>query len=125
MDKPYSFGDILRQLRIDKGLTQKQLADKLELSVTAVSKYELGTAYPPFEKMRGISAVFNVTMDYLYGMEKSTSISTVNLSGKQADILRSLADVFRKQNGLSDKKITEEQYALLGRIVCEITENRY
>lgn len=50
MDKPYSFGDILRQLRIDKGLTQKQLADKLELSVTAVSKYELGTAYPPLRK---------------------------------------------------------------------------
>lgn len=70
--------------------------------------------------MRGISAVFNVTMDYLYGMEKSTSISTVNLSGKQADILRNLADMFRRQNGLSDKKISEEQYALLGRIVCEM-----
>lgn len=122
MDKLYSFGDILRQLRIDKGLTQKQLADKLELSVTAVSKYELGTAYPPFEKMRGISAVFNVTMDYLYGMETSTSISTVNLSGKQADILRTLADEFRRQNGLSDKKMTEGQYALLGRIVCEMVK---
>lgn len=48
MDKPYSFGDILLQLRIEMGLTQKQLADKLELSVTAVSKYELGTAYTPF-----------------------------------------------------------------------------
>lgn len=122
MDKPYSFGDILRQLRIDKGMTQKQLADKLELSVTAVSKYELGTAYPPFEKMRGISAIFNVTMDYLYGMETSTAISTVNLSGKQADILRSLADDFRRQNGFMDKKITEEQYALLGRIVCEMVK---
>lgn len=122
MDKPYSFGDILRQLRIDKGLTQKQLADKLELSVTAVSKYELGTAYPPFEKMRGISAIFNVTMDYLYGMETSTAISTVNLSGKPADILRSLADQFRRQNGFMDKKMTEEQYALLGRIVCEMVK---
>lgn len=120
MDKPYSFGDILRQLRNDKGLTQKQLADKLELSVTAVSKYELGTAYPPFEKMRGISAIFNVTMDYLYGMETSAAISTVNLSTKQADILRSLADQFRRQSGFSDKKITEEQYALLGKIVCEM-----
>ncbi|MGN1135960.1 MAG: helix-turn-helix domain-containing protein [Oscillospiraceae bacterium] len=120
MDKPYSFGDILRQLRTDKGLTQKQLADKLELSVTAVSKYELGTAYPPFEKMRGISAIFNVTMDYLYGMETSTSISTVNLSGKQADILRSLANQFRRNNGVYDKKTTEEQYALLGKIVCEM-----
>lgn len=123
MDKPYSFGDILRKLRNDKGLTQKQLADKLELSVTAVSKYELGTAYPPFEKMREISAIFNVTMDYLYGMETSTAISTVNLSGKQADILRSLADDFRRQNGFMDKKITEEQYALLGRIVCEMVKN--
>lgn len=122
MDKPYSFGDILRKLRNDKGLTQKQLADKLELSVTAVSKYELGTAYPPFEKMREISAIFNVTMDYLYGMETSTAISTVNLSGKQADILRSLADDFRRQNGFMDKKITEEQYALLGRIVCEMVK---
>ena len=116
------FGERLRDLRHEKHMTQKQLADKLELSVTAVSKYELGTAYPPFEKMRGISAIFNVTMDYLYGMETSTAISTVNLSGKQADILRSLADQFRRQNGFMDKKITEEQYALLGRIVCEMVK---
>lgn len=101
-------------------MTQKKLADKLHITEATVCRYEGGTANPPFETMRSIAAIFNVTMDYLYGMEKSTSISTVNLSGKQADILRGLADEFRRQNGLSDKKISEEQYALLGKIVCEM-----
>ena len=101
-------------------MTQKKLAEKLNITEATVSRYEGGTANPPFETMRSIAAIFNVTMDYLYGMETSTAISTVNLSGKQADILRSLADDFRRQNGFMDKKITEEQYALLGRIVCEM-----
>lgn len=116
----YDFGDILKDLRKSRNMTQKKLAEKLNITEATVSRYEGGTANPPFETMRSIAAIFNVTMDYLYGMETSTAISTVNLSGKQADILRSLADDFRRQNGFMDKKITEEQYALLGRIVCEM-----
>lgn len=119
----YDFGDILKDLRKSRNMTQKKLAEKLNITEATVSRYEGGTANPPFETMRSIAAIFNVTMDYLYGMETSTAISTVNLSGKQADILRSLADQFRRQNGFMDKKITEEQYALLGRIVCEMVKN--
>lgn len=118
----YDFGDILKDLRKSRNMTQKKLADKLHITEATVCRYEGGTANPPFETMRSIAAIFNVTMDYLYGMETSTSISTVNLSGKQADILRSLADQFRRQNGFSDKKMTEEQYALLGKIVCEMNK---
>lgn len=118
----YDFGDILKDLRKSRNMTQKKLAEKLNITEATVSRYEGGTANPPFETMRSIAAIFNVTMDYLYGMETSTAISTVNLSGKQADILRSLADDFRRQNGFMDKKITEEQYALLGKIVCEMVK---
>ncbi len=116
----YDFGDILKDLRKSRNMTQKKLAEKLNITEATVSRYEGGTANPPFETMRSIAAIFNVTMDYLYGMETSTAISTVNLSGKQADILRSLADQFRRNNGVYDKKTTEEQYALLGKIVCEM-----
>lgn len=118
----YNFGDILKNLRKSRNMTQKKLADKLHITEATVSRYESGTANPTFETMRSIAAIFNVTMDYLYGMENSTSISTVNLSGKQADILRKLADEFRRQNGFTDKKITEEQYALLGKIVSEMVK---
>ena len=118
----YDFGDILKDLRKSRNMTQKKLAEKLNITEATVSRYEGGTANPPFETMRSIAAIFNVTMDYLYGMETSNAISTVNLSGKQADILRSLADDFRRQNGFMDKKMTEEQYALLGKIVCEMVK---
>ena len=48
MNKPYDFGEILKKLRKMKKMTQKQLAEKLNVTVTAISKYESNTAMPPF-----------------------------------------------------------------------------
>lgn len=41
-----TFGQFLRQKRIEKGLTQKELSEKLFLSESAISKWEKGKSYP-------------------------------------------------------------------------------
>ena len=110
--------DRVKALAQERGISLPALESELGFGNSTIVKWDKST--PNADKLNAVAKYFNVTMDYLYGMEKSTSISTVNLSGKQADILRSLADMFRRQNGLSDKKISEEQYALLGKIVCEM-----
>ena len=48
-----------------KGYTQEMLADKLNVSRQAVSKWESGVAYPDTEKLIQISKIFNVKIDDL------------------------------------------------------------
>lgn len=52
-------------LRKKSGLSQEQLAEQLQVSRQAVSKWESGTAVPESEKLIAISDYFGVTVDYL------------------------------------------------------------
>ena len=59
------FGEKLQQLRKQKNLTQEQLAERLFVSRTAVSKWESGRGYPNLESLKCISRVFSVSIDEL------------------------------------------------------------
>lgn len=61
------FGNRLRKLRIDKGLTQKQLGRLFKLSESAVGMYERGEREPSFEQTKSFAEYFGVTTDYLLG----------------------------------------------------------
>ena len=60
-----NFSEKLLTLRKAKDLTQEQLAEKLDVSRQSVSKWESGQATPDLEKIVEISAIFDVTTDYL------------------------------------------------------------
>ncbi|MBR6594071.1 MAG: helix-turn-helix transcriptional regulator [Clostridia bacterium] len=55
----------LYSLRKQKGLSQEQLAEKLNVSRQAVSKWESGVSVPESEKLIAISNFFGVSVDYL------------------------------------------------------------
>lgn len=59
------FGEKLAQLRKDSNLTQEQLAEKLYVSRTAVSKWESGKGYPNIDSLKQLSKVFNISIDTL------------------------------------------------------------
>ena len=52
-------------LRKRSGLSQEQLAERLDVSRQAVSKWEIGVSVPESEKLVAISSYFNVSVDYL------------------------------------------------------------
>ena len=62
-------GRNIRHLRMAKGMTQRQLADHLHVSVQAVSKWETGGAYPDLVLLLPIARLFSVTLDELFGRE--------------------------------------------------------
>ena len=62
------FGKNLKMLRLSKDLTQDELAQKLSLSVQAISRYETGAAYPDIEMLPVIAGFFGVTVDALLGV---------------------------------------------------------
>ncbi len=59
----------LRELRNEEGITQKVLAEKLQISRSALALYELGLRQIPHELIPAIAKYFDVTTDYLYGLE--------------------------------------------------------
>ena len=59
------FHEKLQELRKQKGLSQEALAERLDVSRQAVSKWESGQTYPETEKLILISEIFGVTLDSL------------------------------------------------------------
>ena len=60
-----NFSEKLLTLRKANDLTQEQLAEKLAVSRQSVSKWESGQAVPELDKIVAMSAIFDVTTDYL------------------------------------------------------------
>lgn len=61
------FASIIKNLRIERGITQEQLAALLKISRSTVGMYETGSREPDFETLEAIADIFNVDMDYLMG----------------------------------------------------------
>ena len=58
-------GEKLRKLRIARQLSQEQLAEKLQVSRQAISKWELGESMPDTENLILLSKFYGVSIDYL------------------------------------------------------------
>ena len=59
------FCEKLQKLRKEKGYSQEQLADLLDVSRQSVSKWESGTTYPEMDKLLSLCKIFDVTLDDL------------------------------------------------------------
>ena len=64
------FGDRLKKLRQGEGLSQQQLADRLGVTKSVVSYYELRERYPSPEVLIKLSVIFHTSTDFLLGLEK-------------------------------------------------------
>lgn len=90
------FGETLRALRKNRGLTQKELGAKIGLSKAVVSKYENDLGYPTLDVVVKIAAFFNVTTDFLLGVQKGKTLDVTGLSDSQIAILNQLITEFKK-----------------------------
>ena len=57
----------IKKMRLATGMTQRQLAYQLRISVQAVSKWERGLTYPDVTLLLPIAELFGVTLDELFG----------------------------------------------------------
>lgn len=60
-------GERLAELRKDRGMTQRELAKALSVSVTTISGYENDRNTPSDEVSVAIAKIFNISLDYLLG----------------------------------------------------------
>ena len=69
------FNEKLQKLRKDQSLTQEELAEKLFVSRTAISKWESGRGYPGIDSLKVIAKYFHITIDELIGNEEIISLA--------------------------------------------------
>lgn len=62
------FGKRLRILRLERNLTQKQLAEIFNTTVWSISDWKLGNAEPKLDVIKQITKFFGVKADYLFGI---------------------------------------------------------
>ena len=60
-----TFGEKLFKLRKEKGLSQEQLAEQMNTTRQAVSKWENDQGFPETEKLMMLGNIFSVSIDYL------------------------------------------------------------
>ncbi len=63
------FGERLKRLRQEKGLGQIQLAKELDVGKSIISMWELGKCEPTLSKLVVIAKFFDVSIDFLAGLE--------------------------------------------------------
>ena len=73
-----SFSENLKQIRKEHHLSQEELAELLDVSRQAVSKWEQGQGYPEVEKLLLLSTKLNISLDALMSVEMNGSTATKN-----------------------------------------------
>lgn len=77
-----TFGQRLKELRNDRGISQNELSKHIGVSKSSVNMYERDEREPGFETLEAIADFFNVNMDYLLGRgpKVSTNIGPENIA---------------------------------------------
>lgn len=66
----------LKELRIEKNCTQKQVADATGLTTMAVKNYEHNRRKPTYDALIALADYFNVSMDYIAERTNNPKINT-------------------------------------------------
>ena len=77
------FNEKMQDLRKQTGLTQEELAERLYVSRTAVSKWESGRGYPSIESLKAIANFFSVSIDVLLSGDEVLTIAEEDQKEKE------------------------------------------
>ena len=113
----FDLGMKLKELRKNKKMTQKKLADILNVSEASISKYEGNLAVPPIDTLKAYSAFFKISLDELLGNQKKEVISLYGLTQEQTYVVRELTETFRNCNA---DAFRDDLYAVIGKIAMEL-----
>ncbi len=112
--KPEEFGPFLTDLRKENNLTQSELAEKLYVSKSAVSKWERGLCLPEITKLEDIAAVFGLTLMEVMQCRKH---SPADKEYAKEDVQNAISSVIRISSG--EKKKSRKQVRFLS--ICLVT----
>lgn len=111
----------IQQLRMEGNMSQSELGKALNRSKSVISAYENDLRIPPLEVLTEIALIFNVSLDYLVGIDKLEMVSVEGLNDTQKAIIHSLIHEFASVPS-PYPGLTERQQKLLSQIMVEFSK---
>ncbi|MBQ4323589.1 MAG: helix-turn-helix transcriptional regulator [Clostridia bacterium] len=87
--------DKIKLLREARSLTQAEVARKLGVTRSGVNAWEMGITVPSTQCVVAIAELFNVSSDYLLGIEKTATLNVEGLSERQVAALSELISTMK------------------------------
>ena len=92
------FGNRLKKLRKQHGLTQKQLASMIDVQNSIISFYEVGDRLPSPTMIIKLAATLHVSTDYLLGVEKGETVDISGLTETDKYLVKSLVESLKEKS---------------------------
>lgn len=113
----YDLGARIKEAREKRGLSQKELADRINRSVPTISNYETNFQVPPTDVLVSIALTLHVSISYLLEWESKDVYSVESLTESEKQLLDLLFREFTKptrvEGRLSDQQIEIIRTAIL------------
>lgn len=116
----YEFGPRLLKLRKARGWSQKDLAERIGVSDSALGNYENDTVGPTLAVAAAMADTFSVSLDYIAEGEKACTVTAKGLSDEQLQLLTELVQEFAHSSGRG-AQLSGQQKELLARIIEQFT----
>lgn len=88
----------LKELRLEEHLTLRELGEKVNMSSSRLSQYELGKREPKLETWQKLADFFNVPVDYLLGISKDRSTLTIDdLNTEEQEAYERITDMLSQE----------------------------
>lgn len=117
----YDLGSRIKEIRLQRGLTQKMLAKRINKSVSAISSYESNVQMPPLDVLISIAAAFNVTLDYLVGMDNGPTYTIKGFSDSQKELVDLLINEFTLPSS-HGRQLSANQLQILQKLILAFSE---
>lgn len=85
----------IKSIREQLGMTQAEVARKLGLTRSSINGWEMGLSVPSTQYIVELAKLFNVSTDYLLGMEQGAVLNIDDLTEKEVSVLIDLVACFR------------------------------
>ena len=92
-----NFGKTLRKLRVQSEMSQKDLAEKLGVTKSIISYYELSERMPSPDTLIKLADIFHVSTDYLLGRETELILDVSDLPMEDIKLLGSIVENMKKK----------------------------
>ena len=92
------FESKLKELRMQNGLTQQQLATQLGVTKSVISFYERQERTPSPEVLRKMAAIFRVSTDFLLDIDRTKRLDVSDLDDDDIQLVSLLIDTLRRKN---------------------------
>lgn len=119
----FDFGLRIRDLRKKYKMSQQELGRRVSRSKSVISSYENNLKIPPLEILTQMAAVFNVSLDYLVGIDKAQMVSVHGLTEQQRVLVQTVVLELKEHSG-SANGLTERQQTILNGLMKEFSKKK-